>query len=125
MKRFTEEHEWVEWDLKARTATVGITTHAAKELGDITFVELPELETRFAQGDPFAVVESVKAAADIFAPCGGVVAEVNRDLDEKPEIINASPEHDGWICKLKEITLSDLEGLMTEDEYEEFLHQKS
>lgn len=123
MKRFTEEHEWVE--LSGGVATVGITAHAAKELGDVTFIELPEVGIAFQQGDILGVVESVKAAADIFCPIGGTVAAVNEPLTETPEIINESPEHRGWICKLSQVQQSDFDGLMNEDEYEEFVSHKA
>ncbi len=118
MKRFTKEHEWIE--IKDDLAVVGITEHAAGELGDITFVELPELTAHIEQGDPIGVVESVKAAADIYSPITGDVAEVNSELEDAPEVINESPEGDGWICKLSGFNADDLEALMTDEEYAEF-----
>lgn len=123
MKRFSEEHEWV--DLQDDVAVVGISTFAAKELGDITFVELPDLGAVHKQGDVIAVVESVKAAADIFSPVGGTIAAVNEGLEEEPEIVNASPEERGWLCRFSGVSASDLETLMTEDEYEEFIGRES
>jgi glycine cleavage system H protein len=119
MKKYTPEHEWVEVD--GTTATVGISAHAATELGDITFVELPEVGNTYNQGDAFSVVESVKAASDIFSPVTGEVIAVNDELDACPELINASPEEDGWICKIKFSSESELSGLMTEESYEDFL----
>lgn len=119
MKRFTSQHEWIE--VSGTNATIGISEHAANELGDITFVELPTVGTKLAQGDAFGVIESVKAASDIYSPAGGTVIEVNEILEEQPEIVNESPEKEGWICKLEDITESDLDDLMTEDEYDEFI----
>ena len=117
MKRFSEEHEWVE--VADGVATIGISAYAADELGDITFVELPEVGIVVGQGDALCVVESVKAASDVFAPISGTVTEVNEALEEDPGIINASAERDGWICKLGEIEEADLDNLMGEEEYEE------
>lgn len=119
MKRFTEEHEWVE--VKGNTATIGITAHAAKELGDITFVELPEMDTELAQGDMAATVESVKAAAEVYAPISGTVSAVNNSVVESPEAVNDAPEGSGWLFKLTDINVSELESLMTEEDYEEYL----
>ncbi len=120
MKRFTEEHEWIE--IRDDKAVIGISSHAARELGDMTFVELPEIGVDFAQGDILCVVESVKAASDIYSPVSGKVCEVNAALEEQPELINISPEHEGWICKMESIRKDDIVGLMTEEEYTEFLN---
>jgi len=119
MKKYSEDHQWVE--VKKGVATVGITPYAAEELGEVSFVELPEEGTVVTQGDPLCVVESVKAASDVFAPISGTVAEVNQALDETPAMINDSPERDGWICRLKEIDESELSELMTEAEYEHYV----
>ena len=119
MKRFTEEHEWVH--INGDTAVIGITSHAAGELGDITFVEMPELHDKFAQGDVLSVVESVTAASDVYCPVSGRVVAVNSALEGNPEMINDSPEQNGWICKLSDIKLDEIEGLMTEDEYLDFI----
>lgn len=118
MKRYTEQHEWILLD--GNTATVGISAHAAKELGDITFVELPELEDEVDQGEQLAVVESVKAAADVYSPATGTVCEINEELEDAPEIVNESPEEDGWICKLTNVSAEELDSLMTEEAYKEF-----
>ncbi|MBT3376217.1 MAG: glycine cleavage system protein GcvH [Lentisphaerae bacterium] len=118
MKRFSEEHEWVE--LVEGTATVGITAYAASELGDITFIELPETGVVLGQGEVLCVVESVKAASDVFVPIGGTIVEVNGKLEEEPELLNESAENDAWICRLNEVDASEMEGLMTEREYETF-----
>ena len=119
MKKISKEHEWVE--VKDGVATLGITSHAADELGDITFVELPEKGQSLGQAEQLGVVESVKAASDIYAPVAGTVAEVNEALEDEPEIINRAAESDGWICKLSDIDESGLDSLMTEDEYRDFL----
>jgi glycine cleavage system H protein len=119
MKRYTKDHEcvWIDGDL----ACVGISRHAADELGDITFVELPELDADLIVGDVLGVVESVKAASDIYAPISGTVKEVNVALDDTPGIINTSPESDGWICKLDNFDIAEMEELMDEKEYAEFI----
>lgn len=119
MKRYSEEHEWVE--VVDGVATVGISAYAAEELGDITFVELPDVGLVVGQGDALCVVESVKAASDVFSPIGGTVQAVNLALEEDPGIVNASADRDGWICKLTEVEESDLDNLMTEEEYEELV----
>ncbi len=119
MKRFTEEHEWVEID--GDIATIGISAHAAKELGDITFIDMPETDVEIAQGDVLTVVESVKAASDVFSPLSGIVSEVNPALEKNPEVMNESPEHDGWICRMSRINTDELSGLMTEEEYSDFV----
>ncbi len=119
MKRFTKEHEWIQ--VQDDVAAIGITEHAAKELGDITFVELPEIGDVIGQGDPIGVVESVKAAADIYSPISGSVADTNAELLETPELINESAETEGWICKLDHFQTDDILALMTEDEYAAFI----
>ena len=119
MKRYTEEHEWIE--IQNSLAVIGITGHAAKELGDITFVELPEIGAEFSQGDGLSVVESVKAASDVYSPASGTICEVNTKLDEQPELINSSPESDGWICKMKNFNEDEVNGLMTDEEYADFI----
>ena len=119
MKRYTEDHEWVEID--GDVATVGISVHAAEELGDITFVELPPLGEVVAKGDVLNAVESVKAASDVYAPIGGTVDKVNERLESEPELINDSAEADGWICKLTEIDTAGVDDLMDEAAYKAFL----
>lgn len=117
--KFTEEHEWlrVEDDL----VVVGITDHAAEQLGDVVFVELPEVETQVAKGDEVVVIESVKAAADILAPVDGEIVEVNEILVDSPAMVNEDPLGAGWFFKLKLDDLSVLDDLMTEDEYKDFI----
>lgn len=121
MKYYSESHEWIELD--GETATLGISVHAAEELGDITFVELPELDADFGKGDVISVVESVKAASDIYTSVAGTVSAVNEELEDEPEIVNEDAEGKGWICKLSGVSADAVEGLMTADKYKEFLAQ--
>ncbi len=121
MKRYTKDHEWVE--LEGDIAVVGISEHAAGELGDITFVELPAVGNDVILGDPIAVVESVKAASDVYAPISGTVKEIHSELEEDPGIINTSSEGDGWICKLDNIDIAEFEDLMDKKAYDEFLKE--
>ena len=117
--KFTEEHEWlrVEGDL----VVVGITEHAAEQLGDVVFVELPEPETEVAKGDEVSVIESVKAASDILAPLDGEIVEVNAALTDNPALVNDDPLGEGWFFKMKIDDLSALDEYMTEDEYKDFI----
>ncbi|MCF3936288.1 glycine cleavage system protein GcvH [Acuticoccus sp. M5D2P5] len=119
MKRFTKDHEWVELD--GDILTVGITEHAQEALGDITFVELPEAGRTLAAGDSFAVVESVKAASDVYAPVAGEVTDVNAALDDKPELVNDAAETDGWFIKLKIADAGAIDGLMDRAAYDAYL----
>ncbi|MEP2234179.1 MAG: glycine cleavage system protein GcvH [Alteripontixanthobacter sp.] len=116
---FTEEHEWI--DLEGDTATVGITDYAQEQLGDIVFVELPDVGTVVEQGGDAAVVESVKAASDVYAPIGGEVTEANPALEEDPALVNTSPEEDGWFFKLTVADKEELEGLMDGKAYKAFV----
>ena len=117
--RFTEDHEWVRVD--GDIATVGITDYAQEQLGDIVFVELPETGKSLAQGDDAAVVESVKAASDIFAPISGDVEEVNDALDGEPARVNEDAEGEGWFFKMTVSDPSELDNLMDEAAYEAFV----
>jgi len=119
MKRFSDDHQWVQYE--PGRATVGISAYAADELGEITFVELPEVGFVVGQGDVLCIVESVKAASDVYAPVGGTVVEVNQALETQPGLVSESPESRGWICRLEEVVESDLESLMTDAQYEAFL----
>lgn len=119
MMRYTKEHEWV--NIEGATATIGISHHAQEALGDITFVELPSIGKVLKAGDAIGVVESVKAASDIYSPISGTVEEINSNLDVAPELINQSPEADGWICRLTNITATDADKLMDEAAYQAFL----
>ncbi|HHY62324.1 MAG: glycine cleavage system protein GcvH [Bacillota bacterium] len=120
--RFTSDHEWVE--LEGNIATIGITEHAAEELGDVIYVELPAVGDTFAQGDNLAVAESVKAAADIFAPIGGTVTEVNDALEDEPGLVNEDPMGNGWIVRIDVDDVTELDDLMDEEEYEEYLKEE-
>ena len=104
---YTDEHEWLNVD--GDVATVGITNHAQEQLGDLVFVELPDVGTELEQGDDGVVVESVKAASDVYAPASGTVVEVNSKLGEEPALVNAGAEGDGWLYKLKLSAASQLE----------------
>ncbi|MCA0903876.1 MULTISPECIES: glycine cleavage system protein GcvH [Qipengyuania] len=115
---FTEEHEWI--DLEGDTATVGITDYAQGQLGDIVFVELPESGTMLEKGKDAAVVESVKAASDVYAPISGEVTEANSALEDDPALVNTSPEEDGWFFRMTVSDKSQLEGLMDDKAYKSF-----
>jgi glycine cleavage system H protein len=117
--KYTEDHEWlrVEGDL----VVVGITEHASEQLGDVVFVELPEVETRVAKGDEVCVIESVKAASDILAPLDGEIMEVNEALSDNPGLVNDDPTGDAWFFKLKIDDLSAVDAYMSEDEYKDFI----
>ncbi len=116
---FTEDHEWIA--VEGSTGIVGITDHAQEELGDITFVELPEVGSDYGKGDSVSVVDSVKAASDVYTPVSGTVTEVNTDLEEQPELVNNDAEGEGWLFKVTLSDKSELEGLMDEDAYKTFL----
>ena len=116
--KFTQDHEWLQ--LSGETATVGITVHAQDALGDVVFVELPEVGKTFAKGDVAGVVESVKAAADVYMPLDGTITEVNEDLRADPSLANSAPQGAGWFFR---ITLSDpsqLDALLDETAYTTF-----
>ncbi|MCG8441462.1 MAG: glycine cleavage system protein GcvH [Caulobacterales bacterium] len=115
MRRYTEDHEWV--SLEGDIATVGITDHAAEQLGDLVFVELPEVGASVSKGADAATVESVKAASDVFAPLEGEIAEVNQAIVEDPAKVNADPMGDGWFFKIKIADASAVEGLLDENAY--------
>jgi glycine cleavage system H protein len=116
---FTDEHEWVE--VEGDTATVGITDYAQEQLGDIVFIEVPEVGTELEQGDDAAVVESVKAASDVYAAVSGEVIEVNEALEDEPGLVNSSPEEDGWFFRLTLSDKDELGDLMDEKAYKEFV----
>lgn len=116
---FTEDHEWIEVDGDA--ATVGITDYAQGQLGDIVFVELPAAGTQLTKGKDAAVVESVKAASDVYSPVSGEVTEANPALEEDPALVNTAPESDGWFFRATISDASELDGLMTEAKYKEFI----
>ena len=117
--KFTKDHEWVSVD--GDIATVGISKHAADALGDVVFVEVPEVGKTVSKGDSFAVVESVKAASDVYAPISGEVVGANAVLGDAPETVNADPENGGWFAKLKIADKSQYDALMDRAAYEAFL----
>ncbi|QTD55576.1 glycine cleavage system protein GcvH [Parasphingorhabdus cellanae] len=116
---FTDEHEWV--DVEGDTATVGITDYAQEQLGDIVFVETPEVGAALEQGDDAAVVESVKAASDVYAAVSGEVIEVNEALEDEPALVNSSAEEDGWFFRVTLSDKSELDDLMDEKAYKAFV----
>jgi glycine cleavage system H protein len=117
--RFTDQHEWVRID--GDTATIGITKYAAEQLGDVVYVELPEAGRQVGQGGEAAVVESVKAASEVYAPIGGEVTASNPALGEDPAKVNADPEGEGWFFKLKVANAGEIGKLMTKAQYDEFV----
>jgi glycine cleavage system H protein len=117
--RFTKDHEWIR--LEGDVATVGITAFAAGQLGDIVYVELPEVGRRVARGEGFAVVESVKAASDVFAPVSGEVTDVNPTLRTAPETVNGDAENAGWLARIRLRDPKELDGLMDRAAYDAFL----
>ncbi|HEX3699318.1 MAG TPA: glycine cleavage system protein GcvH [Phenylobacterium sp.] len=117
--RFTKDHEWVE--VAGDVATIGVTAYAAEQLGDVVFVETPEVGKTVKAGDNLAVVESVKAASDVYAPVSGQVVEANAALGEAPETVNAAPEAAGWFAKLKLSNPAEVDQLMDRPAYEAFL----
>jgi glycine cleavage system H protein len=118
-KRYTKDHEWVLLD--GDIATVGITDHAQEQLGDLVHVELPELERAVAEGETCAVVESVKAASDVFAPLAGKVVEINETITEDPSIVNSDAEGEGWFFRIELDDTDAFEALMDQDAYDEYL----
>lgn len=117
---YTEEHEWLRREDDG-SVTVGITDHAQAALGDLVYVELPEIDAELDAGGDMAVVESVKAASDVYAPISGVVEAVNEDLADDPEIINGDPYGDGWIVRVRPTEAIDEEALLSPDAYQALL----
>lgn len=118
-KRYTKDHEWVVLD--GDIATVGITDHAQEQLGDLVHVELPELERSVAEGESCAVVESVKAASDVYSPLAGKIVEINETIVEDPSIVNSDAEGEGWFFRIELEDPEAFEALMDQDAYDEFL----
>lgn len=116
---FTKDHEWIR--VEGDTATVGISNHAQEALGDIVFAEVPEAGKKLSKGDEAAVVESVKAASDVYAPVSGEVTEGNQAVADDPSVINSDPEGAGWFFKLKLDNPAELDGLMDETSYHDWL----
>lgn len=120
--KYSKEHEWVL--IEGQSATIGITEYAQEELGDIVYVELPEVGEKVVKDDPFGAVESVKAVSDVYAPVSGSVLEVNDVLPDNPETINDDPYGDGWMIRVELSDLDDLKDLMDADEYAEYVAQQ-
>ena len=117
--RYTKEHEWVR--VEGDRATMGISDHAQEQLGDVVFVELPPIGRQVARNDAIAVVESVKAASDVYAPVGGEVVEVNEALNDEPALVNSGAESSGWFCKLRLSDPAELDQLMDADAYQAYV----
>lgn len=118
-KKYTDDHEWVSLD--GDVATFGITDHAQEQLGELVFIELPEVGTVLSKGGEAAVVESVKAASDVYAPISGEVVEVNNALEAEPTKVNDEPQGSGWLVKVKLSDSSELDGMMDEDAYKQLI----
>lgn len=118
---YTKEHEWIRTD--GSTGTIGITDHAQKELGDIVFVELPQVGEHVTMKESFGTVESVKAVSDLYSPVSGEVTAVNAKLQNAPELINSDPHGEAWLIKVKLTDRSQTEGLMTAEEYEAYVQE--
>lgn len=118
-RRYTTDHEWVR--AEGGVCTIGITSFATEQLGDVTYVELPEVGATFESGAEAATVESVKAASDIYAPVGGEVVEINSSLEDRPERVNESPFEEGWFFKLKNVDVKELDALMDSVAYTKFV----
>jgi glycine cleavage system H protein len=121
--RYTNEHEWVR--LEDGLVTVGITGYATEQLGDVVFVELPEVGRKVEAMKPFGVVEAVKTVSDLFAPVGGEVVEVNISLSDNPALVNQAPYGDGWMIRIKPSNAEDAKTLMNSEDYERFLEEQS
>ncbi len=121
--KYSKEHEWVL--VEDNVAIIGITEFAQGELGDIVFVELPEVGEKISKDDPFGSLESVKAVSDIFAPISGTVVEINDALPDSPETINEDPYGDGWMIKVQMTDMDELKDLMSPDDYAEFIKQQN
>ncbi len=121
--KYTDDHEYLR--IEGDVATIGITNHAQEQLGDVVFVELPEAGKGFAKGDEAAVVESVKAAAELYAPISGEVVEANSALETNPGLVNEDPEGDAWFIKIKISDTSELDGMMDADGYAKFVAEQA
>jgi len=117
--KYTKEHEWISLD--DEVAIIGITDHAQSQLGDIVFVELPDVDSEINQNETFGVIEAVKTVADLFAPVKGLIIEINSSLEDSPDLINSNPYGTGWIIKVKVSDSSQYDGLMSSNEYKEFI----
>mgnify|MGYP002634977612 CR=1 FL=1 len=120
--RFSSDHEWIRVD--GDVGTIGISEFAQQQLGDVVFVELPEIGKKLAKKDEVAVVESVKAASEVFTPVSGEVIEINRALNEDPALVNSAPTGDGWFLRIRIADASELDGLMDEKSYSAFVAEQ-
>ena len=118
-KKYSKEHEWI--SLENEIATVGITNHAQESLGDIVFIELPEIGKIVKAGDQVGVVESVKAASELYSPVDGIIIEINNELQNTPQLVNTDPEDTGWYMKIKLENTNELTKLMNFDQYKEII----
>jgi len=116
---YTKEHIWVK--IENNVATIGITDYAQSQLGDVVFIELPEVEREVESGEVIATVESIKAVSEIYAPLTGKIISINEDLANEPSILNSDPYGDGWICDIQMKDLTEIEDLMTADDYRAYL----
>ena len=117
--KYTKEHEWLKVD--GETAIIGITEHAQSELGDIIFIEFPNIDQEIDKNEPFGTIEAVKTVADLFAPVSGKVIKINEALEDNPELVNSDPYVNGWIVKVSISDTSELKELMSADKYEELI----
>ena len=122
-RKYSKDHEWIMID--GTTVTVGVTEYAQEQLGDIVYVELPQIGEEFAQGDTFGVLESVKAVSDCFVPISGAIAETNDSLTDNPEVINEDAHGEGWIIKITISDTDELEDLLDHTAYEEFVKEET
>ena len=120
---YTKDHEWI--FVQGDIGIIGITDYAQHELGDVVYVDLPEVGDTFEANEPFGSVESVKAVSEIFCPLSGEVVEVNTKLEDKPELINESPHQKAWMIKLRIANLDELKDLLSTEEYEEYIQEQS
>ncbi len=120
---YTKDHEWLQ--VHGDTATVGITDFAQHELGDVVYVDLPEVGDTFEASEPFGSVESVKAVSEVFCPVGGEVIDVNSKLEDSPELINESPHTQAWMIKIRITNPEELKELLSSEEYEEYLQEQA
>tara|TARA_B100001121_G_scaffold45644_1_gene39201 strand:+ start:98 stop:481 length:384 start_codon:yes stop_codon:yes gene_type:complete len=121
--KFTKDHEWL--NLQEDLSIVGITDYAQSQLGDIVFVEMPQVSTKIATSESFGAIEAVKTVADLFAPVSGEVIEINDNLDSNPDLVNSDPYDEGWIVKLKIDNNDEINELMNYDEYQEYILKES
>ncbi|KAL1918859.1 uncharacterized protein VTP21DRAFT_2881 [Calcarisporiella thermophila] len=121
VKKYTKDHEWI--TIEDNVGTIGITDYAQKALGDVVFVEVPEVGTSFERESQIGAIESVKAASDIFAPVSGEVIEVNEALATEPNLVNRSPEQDGWLAKVKMTNSEEIDELLDENEYRQLCEE--